>query len=89
MSRVSAGIVRQGNYETILVLCILVKCNIVKALPFHFATNKEMKAITKALNMTLSPENVMHVLHQILAVLHCLLKVHPEDRYTYKLSFHS
>ena len=38
--------------------------------------------------MTLSSENVMYVLHQILLVLHCLLKVHPEDRYTYKLSFH-
>jgi len=27
-------------------------------------------------------------LHQSLEVLHCLLKVHPEDRYTYVLSFH-
>jgi len=35
--------------------------NIVKALPVHFATNEGMEAIAKALNMTLSSENVMHV----------------------------
>jgi len=43
------------------VLCILVNCKIAKALLFHFATNEGMEAITKALNMTSSSENVMHV----------------------------